>query len=487
VVKADHPSTTKDFGYLFDEMGNRKRSCTNGTDPITAGGSNLAVYSQTTASATPEGGNPLNQYSRLELYGTPAINPTYDADGNQLSGRFATTSKPQGNCVWDGENQLIQATQFTGQPTFYTYDAYHRRVAIRNVSGNTTYTVYDGWNPIAEYTRSTGSIITLQTAYTWGTDLSGSLQGAGGVGGLLAVQKYAGTTGTYLPTYDGNGNVSEYIHASYGSNVAHYEYGPFGEQTVATGSLSTAFRHRFSTKPLDEETGYYYYGFRSYDPLTGRWMGRDLLREVGGINMYGILGNDCVDLADILGLEDCNNTTQEKDPACMKKAKEKRDARSVKIDEKSDRIGANAGNMLWAMTMGAVFGAGHDAVAKPVASGTGYVVGGTLKAVTNGAFLGAAGTEAAFISGAAAGAKVLASKASVVGAAMGAYSGASVWESVTSNALDDIGDLMEASGQEYIKDIEACKCIPKMRGAAPTPPGPPIPPIHPPLPPPCIN
>jgi RHS repeat-associated protein len=117
------------------------------------------------------------------------------------------------------------------------------------------------------------------------------------------VQKYAGTTGTYLPTYDGNGNVSEYIHASYGSNVAHYEYGPFGEQTVATGSLSTAFRHRFSTKPLDEETGYYYYGYRSYDPLGGRWMGRDPIEESGGVNLYGMLGNAMIVRSDKLGLE----------------------------------------------------------------------------------------------------------------------------------------------------------------------------------------
>jgi RHS repeat-associated protein len=104
----------------------------------------------------------------------------------------------------------------------------------------------------------------------------------------------------YLSSY-GNGNVSEYIHASYGSNVAHYEYGPFGEQTVATGSLSTAFRHRFSTKPLDEETGYYYYGYRSYDPLTGRWMGRDPIGERGGVNIYGMLGNSLVSKIDLLG------------------------------------------------------------------------------------------------------------------------------------------------------------------------------------------
>ncbi|MCF7674469.1 MAG: hypothetical protein K9N23_12895 [Akkermansiaceae bacterium] len=40
-------------------------------------------------------------------------------------------------------------------------------------------------------------------------DLSGSMQGAGGVGGLLAIVDAAEGPRHY-PTYDGNGNVSEY-------------------------------------------------------------------------------------------------------------------------------------------------------------------------------------------------------------------------------------------------------------------------------------
>ena len=50
---------------------------------------------------------------------------------------------------------------------------------------------------------------TVAKTYTWGLDLSGSLQGAGGVGGLLSVTEYNATgNDTYYPTYDANGNVS---------------------------------------------------------------------------------------------------------------------------------------------------------------------------------------------------------------------------------------------------------------------------------------
>jgi hypothetical protein len=45
-----------------------------------------------------------------------------------------------------------------------------------------------------------------------------------------------------------------------------------------------------------------YYGFRYYDPETGRWPNRDPIGEEGGFNVYGFVGNDGVNMADVLGL-----------------------------------------------------------------------------------------------------------------------------------------------------------------------------------------
>jgi RHS repeat-associated protein len=46
-----------------------------------------------------------------------------------------------------------------------------------------------------------------------------------------------------------------------------------------------------------------FYGYRYYDPVTGRWPSRDPIEERGGINLYGFVGNDGVNWADILGLQ----------------------------------------------------------------------------------------------------------------------------------------------------------------------------------------
>ena len=44
-----------------------------------------------------------------------------------------------------------------------------------------------------------------------------------------------------------------------------------------------------------------FYLYRHYDPVTGRWPSRDPIEEVGGINLYGFVGNDPVRRLDFLG------------------------------------------------------------------------------------------------------------------------------------------------------------------------------------------
>lgn len=47
------------------------------------------------------------------------------------------------------------------------------------------------------------------------------------------------------------------------------------------------------------------YQYRHYDPLAGRWPSRDPIEEEGGLNLYGFVENDGVDLWDGLGQKQC--------------------------------------------------------------------------------------------------------------------------------------------------------------------------------------
>ena len=42
-------------------------------------------------------------------------------------------------------------------------------------------------------------------------------------------------------------------------------------------------------------------GFRYYNPSTGRWLSRDPIEEQGGVNLYGMVGNNPVVWVDVLG------------------------------------------------------------------------------------------------------------------------------------------------------------------------------------------
>ncbi|MDR3564040.1 MAG: RHS repeat-associated core domain-containing protein, partial [Negativicutes bacterium] len=134
-------------------------------------------------------------------------------------------------------------------------------------------------------------------------DLSGSQQGAGGVGGLLSMTVYASTNaGTYFYSIDGNGNVAALVNAVNGTLGAQYEYGPFGEVIRQTGPMAKMNPIRFSTKYQDDESDLLYYGYRYYKPSTGIWASRDPIEERGGRNVYGFLRNDPLNKSDRLGL-----------------------------------------------------------------------------------------------------------------------------------------------------------------------------------------
>ncbi len=244
---------------------------------------------------------------------------SYDADGNLTNdGRFSWT--------WDGENRLINLTSLSSAPTGskvkldFVYDYQGRRIQklVSTNSGSayvaqyTNRFLYDGWNMIAEV-QPNNSLI---RSYVWGSDLSGSMQGAGGVGGLLEASYYGSATTNCFPAFDGNGNVAALVNAADGTVAANYEYGPFGELIRTTGPMARTNPFRFSTKNQDDESDLLYYGYRYYDPSTGRWLSRDPVGEPGfgmlpsdythdaegNPNFYTFVANNPIEQVDDLGL-----------------------------------------------------------------------------------------------------------------------------------------------------------------------------------------
>jgi RHS repeat-associated protein len=290
VIAADSSVATSDRSYQYDTIGNRQKSANSLTLPV----------------ANNYSANLLNQYSAINNQQSSVINPSYDFDGNATAYPMPAAPTTNSTLAWDAENRLISSTVGTVTTT-YQYDAQSRRIAkVAGTSATTstaTLYLYDAWNCLAEYERGTGvsPVLTLKKTRLWGTDLSGTPQGAGGVAGLLSESHISNPQSpNYYPLYDGNGNISEYLTAT-GTAAAHFEYDPFGN-TVVNTDTANLFTYRFSTKPRDQETGLYYYGYRYYDPMSGRWPSRDPIEEKGGVNLYGFVNNGVVGQWDLLGL-----------------------------------------------------------------------------------------------------------------------------------------------------------------------------------------
>jgi len=234
--------------------------------------------------------NSLNQYSAAP--GAAAL--TYDLAGNLTADGTRTYT-------YDAENRLASVTR-AGTTTTFKYDYLGRRIAKKVGTNAEIRFVYDGWNLIAEIDSSTFAIL---RSYTWGLDASGGLQAAGGVGGLLAVSLSNGST--YYPIYDGSYNIIG-LYDGTGAIAAAYRYDPFGNVLQSAGTAALVNPFGFSTKFTDRDSttegGLVYYGFRYYTPSTGRWPSRDPIEELGGLNLYGMVGNDAVNSVDLLGLMD---------------------------------------------------------------------------------------------------------------------------------------------------------------------------------------
>ena len=256
--------------YTLDHMGNRT-------------GGHQNDVSGTYTSSNPHDG--LNQYSTARN-----LTVDYDNAGNMTD--YGTK-----DYAYDAEDRLVKVTVGTTHYK-YKYDYLGRRIGKYTGSTLNKKFVYQGWNLIAELS-STG---TVQRTFTWGLDVSTTLHGAGGVGGLLMIDDEL-TSKRYYPIYDGSRNIVG-LYDQAGALVASYEYDAFGRIILqSSGDYSDDNPFRFSTKYTDDETGLVYYGHRYYEPELGRFINRDPIEEDGGLNLYGFVGNDPVNFYDYLGMD----------------------------------------------------------------------------------------------------------------------------------------------------------------------------------------
>jgi len=267
--------------YQYDPIGNRIKTIEGGSE---------AHYRT----------NALNQYEAISGPRQEEEYLLYDADGNLIEdGRF--------RYEWNGENRLVvvrpKNPESGDKRLTFAYDYIGRRGekkvysfdGTRYVPSETIHFIYDGWNMVKETKSKEDN--TIDRFYVWGLDLSQTLQGAGGVGGLLATSD-GSLTHAYV--FDANGNVGQQIDDGRGIIKEHYEYEDYGR--VLKSTFDDTESCQFSSKALDKETNFLYFGYRYFSPEIGRWLKKDPIAEIGGLNLYSFSNNNGINFNDILGL-----------------------------------------------------------------------------------------------------------------------------------------------------------------------------------------
>ncbi len=226
------------------------------------------------------------QFAAANSHLSTPISFTYDARGN-------LTSDGRRTLYYDAENQLTMVQVGSECLSKFRYDGLMRRRILEEytqqnnqwVKTNEVRYVYDGNLLIQERDANNKPLVN----YTRGNDLLGAMQGAGGIGGLLARSQ----TSTVKPRHayyhaDGNGNITALVNTN-GLRVAQYHYDPYGNLLAASGPLADANLYRFSSKEWHQQSGLIYYLYRYYVPELDRWLNADPLGDIGSL-VYQTIG-----------------------------------------------------------------------------------------------------------------------------------------------------------------------------------------------------
>jgi RHS repeat-associated protein len=245
-----------------------------------------------------------------------SVSYAYDTNGNLMSDGTRSFT-------YDDENELTNVSVAGSWWTTFVYDGRNRlRIRFEYLWQNSAWVlakevhyIYDGSLVIQE--RDGNNIPTV--TYNRGLDLGGasscssSLDGAGGIGGLLARTDNslmiggAGDPHAYYHA-DANGNVTMLVNSKQFA-AARYLYDSFGNTIAKSGPLADANTYRFSSKECHPTSGLCYFGRRFYDPNLQRWLNRDPIGIRGGVNLYGYVQNAPLNRTDAFGLlEDRSGT-----------------------------------------------------------------------------------------------------------------------------------------------------------------------------------
>lgn len=217
----------------------------------------------------------------------------YDKNGNlKITGERI--------CTYDALDRLISIEDETCRCT-YSYDAFHRRLKKELYNKSEGHWqlidvepyVYQGENEIGVFKN--GGFTQLRIL---------GIGVGGDVGAAISIEL---AQHVFIPLHDARGNIVSLLDAETKQVVEVYRYTGYGEEKVfdRNGEIETNSINpwRFSSKRVDQETSWLFFGRRYYDPRIGRWTTPDPLHFEDGPNLYSYVQNRPLMFIDPKGLK----------------------------------------------------------------------------------------------------------------------------------------------------------------------------------------
>jgi RHS repeat-associated protein len=210
----------------------------------------------------------------------------YDLNGNLSKKRWLNEEITY---HYDALDRLI-AVIAEDKKTQYLYDSFHRRLKKTTFSRHN-----DSWMEIGAHVYLYQGDKEIGTLDAQGKVIEMRTLGLGNNGEIGAAALLEINDITLCPVHDFRGNVAALINVKDGNLLESYRFSAYGEEQIFDGHgclQSTALcPWRFSSKRIDSETGWTFFGRRYYDPVIGRWTTPDPLRFIDGPNLYCFVHN----------------------------------------------------------------------------------------------------------------------------------------------------------------------------------------------------
>jgi len=273
--------------------------------------------------------NAVNEYTQLKRTSGQDVSVTYpvhDDAGNLTSDPTAPnlTGNEGQTYEYDEENRLKAARNSSNALLLeIAYDALGRRVESRDHTAAVqcgfgppvvTRHVMAGLHTLEEHIQcaSSGSNAwTLAREFVWGDRFPEpvAMITHGGTSGGFGGSAVPSRTSVYYYLHDVLGSAIGLANAA-GQLVERYTYDPYGKTRVFAGSGTTMVANSAYGNPFnwtgqrfDAASGLYHFLCRTYSPALGRWLQRDPLQYVDGVNLFEYVNDSPLRWIDRYGLD----------------------------------------------------------------------------------------------------------------------------------------------------------------------------------------